>query len=64
VNIKDPDNTALSKKEMEVIERIAKRDGISVDEAATNLGKAALARRVKRRTGKTQAKVYDLPRRK
>lgn len=59
---KDPDNTALSKKEMEVIERIATRDGISVDEAATNLGKAALARRVKKRTGKAPAKVYDMRR--
>jgi predicted transcriptional regulator len=58
----ETDNTALSKKELEMVERIAKRDGISVDEAATNLGKAALARRVRKRTGKAPAKVYDMRR--
>jgi hypothetical protein len=59
---KEPDKTALSRKELEIVERIATRDGISVDEAATNLGKAALARRVKKRTGKAPARVYDMRR--
>lgn len=59
---KEPDNTALSRKELEMVECIAKRDGISVDEAATNLGKAALARRVRKRTGKAPAKVYEMRR--
>ncbi len=58
---KFPD-TPFSSKEMELIERVAKRDGISVDEAATNLGKAGLARRVKKRTGKVPAKVYGIRR--
>jgi predicted transcriptional regulator len=55
--------TALSAKELELIERVARRDGISIDEAATNLGKAGLARRVKKRTGKNPAKVYSIKRR-
>lgn len=61
---KVPEATSLSEKELELIERIAKRDGISNDEAATNLGKAALARRVKKRTGKGgTARVVPIRRR-
>jgi hypothetical protein len=54
---------AFSEKEMELIRRIAKRDGITEDEAATNLGKAALARRTRKRTGKGPARVYSMKRR-
>lgn len=53
---------AFTAKELELIERIAQRDGISVDEAATNLGKAALARRTKKRSGKSPARVYSIRR--
>lgn len=45
---------------MEQVRRIAKRDGVSVEEAATKLVQSALARRVRRRTGKGPAKVYGL----
>jgi hypothetical protein len=62
VTHKGPESTAFSNKEMELIERVAKRDGISLDEAATNLGKAALARRVRRRTGKGPARVFQMKR--
>lgn len=55
---KGPESTAFSAKELELIERVAQRDGITNDEAATNLGKAALARRVRKRTGKAPAKVF------
>lgn len=55
--------TALSEQEMELVRRVAKRDGITVDEAATNLGKAALARRTRKRTGKAPARVYSIKRR-
>ena len=55
-----PDHTALSKTEREIVKRIAERDGVTEDEAATLLVKAALARRVKRRTGKVPARVYEL----
>ena len=55
-----PDATNLSPKEHALLKTIADRDGISEDEAATNLVKAALARRVKKRTGKSPAKVYSM----
>lgn len=57
---KAPEHLPLSEKELELVARVAKRDNISIDQAATNLGKAGLARRVKKRTGKTPAKVYRL----
>lgn len=60
---KAPELTAFTAKELELIERVAQRDGITPDEAATNLGKAGLARRVKKRTGKSPAKVYSIKRR-
>ena len=57
---KSPVSTAFTAKEMELIERVAKRDGITADEAATNLGKAALARRVRKRTGRGPARVFQM----
>ena len=57
---KVPEDVAFSAKELELIKRIAQRDGISEDQAATNLGKAALARRTRKRTGKAPAKVYSM----
>lgn len=53
---------SLSKVEMEKVQRIAKQKGISTDEAATLLFSAGLARRVKKRTGKSPAKVYSIKR--
>ena len=53
-------NTALTVAERALVKRIADRDGISEDEAATNLVKACLARRVKKKTGKAPAKVYTM----
>jgi hypothetical protein len=60
---RDPEQTALSKKESELLKAIADRDGITPDEAATNLVKAALERMVRRRTGRGPAKVYTMKRR-
>lgn len=60
---KVPESATFTAKELELIERIASRDGISIDEAATNLGKAGLARRVRKRTGKGPARVYQIKRR-
>ena len=57
-----PEVTSLSRTEREVLSRIAKRDGITEDEAATNLVKAALARMVRKRTGKGPARVYQIKR--
>lgn len=59
---KAPEVTAFTSKELDLIRRIAQRDGITEDEAATNLAKTALARRVRKRTGKGQAKVYTIKR--
>lgn len=58
------DSTALSDKEIELVRRIAKRDGISEEQAATRLAQTALARRVRKRSGRVPAKVYGLPRRR
>ena len=55
-----PETTTLSKKEREVLKAIADRDGITEEEAATNLVKAALERMVRKRTGKGPAKVYSI----
>jgi hypothetical protein len=62
VTEKKPVTTAFTAKELELIERVARRDGISNDEAATNLGKAALARRVRKRTGRGPARVFSMKR--
>jgi hypothetical protein len=53
---------ALSKAEIEAVRRIARRDGVSEEEAATKLVQSALARRVRKRTGKGPGKVYGLKR--
>lgn len=52
----------LSDAEKALVQQIADRDGISLEEAATQLVQAALARRVRRRTGKGPGKVYQMPR--
>lgn len=53
----------LSEKEMELVRQIAKRDGVSEDEAATQLVQKEIARRVRKRTGKGPARVYSIRRR-
>ncbi len=52
------DQVALTKDEHALLSKIAARDGVSVDEAASELLSQALARRVRKRTGKSPAKVY------
>lgn len=56
------DDVPLTEREREQIRRIAERDGVTEDEAATRLFSAALARRVRKRTGKGPAKVYTIRR--
>lgn len=56
------EHVPLSAREREVVKRIAERDGVSEDEAASRLVSAALARRVKKRTGRAPAKVYSIRR--
>lgn len=51
----------LSQDELKIVERIAKRDGITTQEAAIKLAQDGLSHRVKKRTGKSPARVYSLP---
>lgn len=50
----------LTDKEREQVRAIAQAEGISEDEAASRMVSAAIARRVKRKTGKTPAKVHSI----
>jgi hypothetical protein len=52
----------LSDAEMAVVRQIAEREGITEDEAATQLVQKEIARRVKKRTGRNPARVYSLKR--
>lgn len=54
--------TTLTTAELELIQRIATRDGVTVEQAASRLFSDGLARRVKRKTGHTPAKVYTIRR--
>jgi hypothetical protein len=58
---KSPD-TVLTEKESELVRRVAEIYGITEEEAHTNLAKAGLARRVKKRTGSSPARVYAIRR--
>lgn len=53
----------LSDKEIEMVRQIAKREGITEDEAATQLVQKEIARRVRKRTGKAPARVYNMRKR-
>jgi hypothetical protein len=53
----------LSDDEADLAKQVAKRKGISEEEAATLIVKASIARRVRKRTGKTPAKVYQIRKR-
>ena len=53
----------LSDREMEMVRNIARRDGISEDEAATQLVQKEIARRVRKRTGKGPARQYQFKKR-
>lgn len=57
------ESLSLTGPEMDAVRRIAKREGITEEEAATKLVQSALARRVRRRTGKAPAKVYGIKKR-
>lgn len=62
---KSPDGSQpalLSDKEMETLKAYAAMHGLTVDEAASKLVSDGMARRIKRNTGKTPAKVYPIKR--
>ena len=54
----------LSDKEMAMVKKIAEQEGRDQEEIATELVQQALARRVRKRTGKGPAKVYSIRERK
>jgi hypothetical protein len=58
---KVPD-TAMAPKELELVARVARLYGITVEEAHTELAKAGLARRVRKRTGRGPSRVLPMRR--
>lgn len=48
----------LTEKEHELVRRIAEKNGITEDEAASQLISKEIARRVKKRTGRGPGKVF------
>jgi predicted kinase len=58
------EHTALSERERQAIEQVAAQRGISFEEALEQMAKEGLASRVRRKTGRAPAKVYDITRRK
>jgi hypothetical protein len=56
-----PSKVALSKYEAEIADKIADMFEITREEAVSRVVRAGIARRMKRNTGKTPAKVYRMP---
>ena len=54
--------TALSEKDRAAVQQVADQRGISFEEASEQLAKEGLAARVRRKTGRAPAKVYELRR--
>ena len=58
------EQTAFSERERQAVQQVADQRGISFEEAVEQMAKEGLAQRVRRKTGRGPARVYDLPRRK
>lgn len=58
------EQTALSDKEREAVQQVADQRGVTFEEAAETLAKEGLASRVRRKTGRAPARVYELPRKR
>jgi hypothetical protein len=58
------EQTAFSERERNAVQQVADQRGITFEEAAEQMAKEGLASRVRRKTGRAPAKVYELPRRK
>ena len=56
------EQTAVSEKERQAIEAVAQQRGITFEEAVEQMAKEGLASRVRRKTGKAPARVYELRR--
>ena len=55
-------HTALSERERQLVQQVAEQRGITFEEAVEQMAKEGLASRVRRKTGRAPAKVYDLRR--
>ena len=58
------EQTALSERERKAVEEVARQRGITFEEAVEQMAKEGLAGRVRRKTGRLPAKVYDMQRRR
>lgn len=58
------EQTALSERERNALQQVADQRGIGLEEAAEQLAKEGLAARVRRKTGRAPAKVYDMTNRR
>lgn len=56
------ENTSLSERERQAVEQVAQQRGLTFDEAIEQMAKEGLAARVRRKTGRVPAKVFQLPR--
>jgi predicted kinase len=56
------EHTSLSDQERDAVQRVADQRGISFDEAIEQMAKEGLESKVRRRTGRAPAKVYQLRR--
>lgn len=54
------EHTALSERERQAVQQVAEQRGISFEEAVEMLTKEGLASRVRRKTGKAPARVYEI----
>jgi predicted kinase len=54
--------TALSERERAAVQQVADQRGITFEEAVEQMAKEGLAARVRRKTGRAPAKVYQMPR--
>lgn len=53
-------HTNLSDREREAVQRVADQRGVTLEEALEQMAKEGLASRVRKKTGRAPAKVYEL----
>lgn len=56
------EHTALSERERQAVEQVAQQRGISFQDALDQMAREGLASRVRRKTGRAPARVYELRR--
>lgn len=56
------EQTALSDKERQAVQQVADQRGVTFEEAIEQMAKEGLASRVRKKTGRLPAKVYEMKR--